>query len=261
MFDKRNDEAKADSNSFVEFTYLNKDDSQPNGFEFTINGKSVQGNKLKFYAYNFVNKSPEVKIGIKFPKGTKETEYSGNFVLTNASVDLQQFITQGTDKIPSQIGEKVGKWDVIYNDPIPLWIKLVVGIGLVLFFISLLWFILTRPNMLFGPKTFKKGMLSFLDGDATTINLEKLKVYDISKKLGIEEGLILEPVDKLYQRKKQRFARLKNNSANLEIKLKYDSVEETVGVNQELYNMDEIKIITQDKKTYLLSYSNNKITR
>lgn len=256
-----NDEAKADSNSFVEFTYLNKDDSQPNGFEFTINGKSVQGNKLKFYAYNFVNKSPEVKIGIKFPKGTKETEYSGNFVLTNASVDLQQFITQGTDKVPSQIGEKVGKWDVIYNDPIPLWIRLVVGIGLLLFIISLLWFILSRPNMPFGDKTFKKGMLSFLDGDATTINLEKLKVYDISKKLGIEEGLTLEPFDKLYQRKKQRFARLKNNSANLEIKLKYDNVEETIGVNQELYNMDEIKIITQDKKIYLLSYSNNKISR
>ena len=115
--------------------------------------------------------------------------------------------------------------------------------------------------MIFGPKTFKKGMLSFLDGDATTINLEKLKVYDISKKLGIEEGLILEPVDKLYLRKKQRFARLKNNSTNLEIKLKYDNVEETIGVNQELYNMDEIKIITQDKKTYLLSYSNNKISR
>jgi len=256
-----NEEAKADSNSFVEFTYLNKDDSQPNGFEFTINGEVVQGNKLKFYAYKFVNKSPEVKIGIKFPKGAKETEYSGNFVLTNASLDLQQFITQGTEKVPSQIGEKVGKWNVIYKDPIPLWLKLVVGIGLILVLISLLWFILTRPNMLFGPKTFKKGMLSFLDGDTTTINLEKLKVYDISKKLGIEEGLTLEPVDKLYQRKKQRFARLKNNSANLEIKLKYDNVEETIGVNQELYNLDEIKIITQDKKTYLLSYSNNKISR
>jgi hypothetical protein len=94
-----------------------------------------------------------------------------------------------------------------------------------------------------------------------TFNLENLKVYDISKKLGIEDGLTLEPVDKLYQRKKHRFARLKNNSANLEIKLKYDNVEETIGVNQELYNMDEIKIITQDKKIYLLSYSNNKISR
>ena len=48
---------------------------------------------------------------------------------------------------------------------------------------------------------------------------------------------------------------------DLEIKLKYDNVEETIGVNQELYNLDEIKIITQDKKTYLLSYSNNKISR
>ena len=161
----------------------------------------------------------------------------------------------------NQQGEKVGKWDVIYNDPIPLWIKLVVGIGLLIFLISLLWFILTRPNMLFGKKTFKKGMLSFLDGDTTTVNLENLKVYDISKKLGIEDGLTLEPVDKLYQRKKHRFARLKNTSANVEFKIKYDNVEETIGVNQELYNMDEIKIITQDKKTYLLSYSNNKISR
>jgi hypothetical protein len=256
-----NEGAMDDPNSYVEFSYLNADGTKPSGFEYTINGEPTKDNKLKFYASAFKNKSQEVKIGVKFPKGADQKKYEGNFVLTSASPDLEQNLTQGVEKVPAQIGDTVGKWNVIYSDPIPLWIKLLVGIGSLILLISLSWFILTRPDMPMGPKTFKKGILSFLDGNAATVNLEKLQKYDISKTLGIEEGLTLEPFDKLHQRKKQRFAKLKNNSSNLEVKVSYDGIEETIGVNQELYNLDEIKVKTQDNKTYLLSYSNNKIVR
>jgi hypothetical protein len=256
-----NDESKADSNSFVEFSYLNEDGSLPNNIVYTINGENITGNKLKFYAYTFQNKNSEVKIGIKFPKGTQEKEYIGKFVLTAASPDLQQNISQGTNKIKSSVGETLGKWNVIYTDPIPLWIKITAGISSILLAIVLLFYILRRPNMPLGPKTFQRGMLSFLDGNTTSVSLENLQKYDISNTLGIEEGLLLEPFDKLYQKKKQRFARLKNNSSSLDIKVIYNGIEEAVGVNQELYNLDDIIIKTIDNKIYTLSYSNNKIKR
>lgn len=256
-----NDESKADSNSYVEFSYLNEDGSLPNNIVYTVNGENIKDNKLKFYAYSFQNKNSEVKIGIKFPKGTQEKEYVGKFVLTAASPDLQQNISQGANKIKSDVGETIGKWNVIYTDPIPLWIKITGGISSLLFAIALLWYILRRPNMPLGPKTFQRGMLSFLDGNTASVSLENLQSYDISKTLGIEAGLFLEPFDKLYQRKKQRFARLKNNSSSLDIKVIYDGIEEPIGVTQELYNLDEIKIKTIDNKIYTLSYSNNKIRR
>lgn len=256
-----NDESKADSSSFIEFSYINQDGLQPSGFQYTINGEPTKDNKLKFFAYTFKDKNPEVKIGIKFAKGAVEKDYEGSFQITSASDNLQQNITQGLEKATVKVGDNIGKWHVVYIDPIPLWIKLVAGIGSVLLFVALMWFILTRPNMPMGPKTFQKGMLSFLDGNASSVNLENLQKYDISKTLGIEDGLILEPFDKLYQRKKVRFARLKNNTSNLDVKILYDGVEETIGVNQELYNMDEIKIKTQDNKIYSLSYTNNKIKR
>lgn len=256
-----NDESKTDSSSFVEFSYLNEDGSKPLNIVYTIDGVETKDNKMKFYAYSFNNKNSEVKIGIKFLKGSEEKDYSGKFVITSASPNLQQNISQGTDKIKSEVGETVGKWNVTFIDPIPIWLKLIIGIGVTIILISLLWFILTRPNMPMGPKTFQRGMLSFLDGNFSSVNLEKLQKYDISKILSIEEGLILEPFDKLYQRKKQRFARLKNNTSNLDIKILYDGTEETIGVNQELYNLDEIKIKTIDNKVYTLSYSNNKIQR
>ena len=54
-------------------------------------------------------------------------------------------------------------------------------------------------------------------------------------------------------------ARLRNNS-NMEVKIVVDNTEQMIGVTEDLYNMDEIKIIF-DGKVYLLNYINNKIVR
>jgi hypothetical protein len=258
-----NDEAIQDPTSFVEFAYFLKDGSAPVGIIFTIDGKAVLGNSLKFYAKDFAKKNNfERKIGIQFPSGAVQQEYSGDFKLINASADLQQYITQGTDKVKSEIGKPVqnGEWHTLYNDPIALWVKLVIALATLLIIGFGTYKFLKRVNGPLGPKSFKNGMISFLDGNTTSVRLEDLTTYNISKALGIEEGIVLEPYDKPSPNGKKRFARLKNTS-NATVKIVYDGVEETTGVTQDLYNMDEIKIATEDKKSFLISYANNKIVR
>jgi hypothetical protein len=260
-----NDEAKKDSIAFVEFAYELEDGSIPEGIEFTVDNKPVKTNTLKFFARDFVSKSNNnVKIGIHFPITSKQQEYAGEFRIIHASEGLQQYITQGNEKLPVKVGESVGKWKAVYNDPIPLWVKLTIALGAILLIGSLLYFILTRDNMPFGHKTFKDGMLSFPEGEAnvTSVRLEKLRTYNLSSVFeGIEAGLVLEPYDKIQKGKKRRFARLKNNSSTLDLKLIFDNKEEMMGAAQELYHLDEIKVITPDKKSCLIRYTNSKIIR
>ena len=94
-----NDEAIQDTGAFVEFGYFLKDGAIPSGIIFTIDGKAVTGNSLKFYAKDFAKKNCfDVKIGIQFSKDSKQQEYNGDFKLINASADLRQYITQGEEK-------------------------------------------------------------------------------------------------------------------------------------------------------------------
>lgn len=260
-----NDEAKQDSIAFVEFAYELENGGTPLGVEFTVDGKKVKSNRLKFYAKDFEDKSNcEVKIGIHFPDSSKQQEYAYDFKLVNASQGLEEYITQGKDRLPVEVGENVGEVTAIYNDPIPLSIKLAIALSTVLIIVFGLYYILTRNNMPFGHKTFKAGMLTFPDGDAnvTSVRLENLRSYNISSAFtGLEDGLLLEPYDKIYNGKKKRFARLKNNSTTLELKLINDDKEEMVGAAQELYNLDEIKIISSEIKNCIIRYTNNEINR
>ena len=111
-----------------------------------------------------------------------------------------------------------------------------------------------------GPKSFKNGMISFLDGNTASVRLEDLTTYNISKALGIEEGIVLEPYDKPSPNGKKRFARLKNTSSAT-VKILYDGIEETLGISQDLYNSDVIQITNSENKTFTINYSNNKISR
>jgi hypothetical protein len=260
---KFNREAIEDQDAYVEFVYLTTNGEKPQNIKFTVDGVAVASNSLKFFAKDF-EKKQDVKIGITFPKGSPEKDYSGNLVLYDASDALSLGITHSIENLPIQVGESAGIWDVVYNDPIPLWIKLSIIIGAVLFVALIIYYILTRDNMPLGHKTFKTGIITFPDGDATVslVRLEKLRNYNLSKALsGLkDDDLILEPYDKIHNRKKKRFARLKNKS-DLNIKLVYDGNEEMIGAAQELYHQDEIKIVFNDNKTSSVMYSNNKIIR
>ena len=260
---KFNSEAVSDPDAYVEFVYLTDKGDKPQNIEFTIDGAVIKSNSLKFFAKDFAIKQ-DVKIGIRFPKGSPEKEYSGNLVINDASDGLSQGITHNIENLPIHVGQSAGVWDVVCNDPIPLWIKVSIIIAALLFVAIIFYYILTRDNMPLGHKTFKAGMITFPDGDANVslVRLEKLRNYNLSKALsGLEDDdLILEPYDKIHNRKKKRFARLKNKS-DLNIKLVYDDNEEMIGAVQELFHQDEIKIVFNDNKISSVIYSNNKIIR
>ena len=259
-----NMEAKKDSSAYVEFEFLLHNGSIPNGIQFTINGIPQSSNRFKFYAKDFNGISQDVKIGIQFREDSKEQIYSGGLWIISASEELQSNIFYDTDDMPAVIGEPVITWKAECADPLPLWIKALIFLAILILVFWIFYYILSRPNMPLGPKTFKAGMLSFPDGNALIANvrLDKLKEFNISKAFAdVEEGLILEPFDKFYNKKKRRFARIKNYTSNTEPRLLQDGKEDIVGVTQDLYHLDELKITTPDGKIYLIGYSNNQIIR
>ena len=254
-----NEEAQQDPNAFVEFVYLSKDGLPPAGIIFTNDGKDIKGNVLKLYAKDFVVNHTK-KIGIRFPSGSKQQEYEGVLKLVDASQDLKQYITFGDSSSSFQVNDIIGNWKAEYNDPYPIWLKLAIGLVLIIIVAFGTFKYLKRMNGPMGPKSFKNGMISFLDGNTASVRLEDLTTYNISKALGIEEGIVLEPYDKPSPNGKKRFARLKNTSSAT-VKILYDGIEETIGISQDLYNSDVIQITNSENKTFTINYSNNKISR
>lgn len=259
-----NTEAVEDSSSYVEFIFLSESGERPLDIEYTIDSVVTRSNSFQFFAKDFVKKK-EVKIGIRFPLGSPEKEYSGRLVINGASDALSKGISYSDNKLPIQIGECVGSWKAVYTDPMPIWMKLSIIAAIILIIVFSAYYILTRNNMPFGHKTFCAGMITFLDGESKVsfVRLDNLIKYDLSSALTWlnEKDLILEPYDKIHNRKKKRFAILKNNS-DLNVQVIYDDgCEEMIGAVQELYHQDEIKILSKDNQTSLIRYSNSKIIR
>lgn len=148
------------------------------------------------------------------------------------------------------------------KSPTEIIIFYILIVGLIIAVILGIYYILKRDNMPLGKKTFLNGNITFPNGELPSIRLEGQNRHyvDISKVLGIEPGIILEPVDRYYNRSKRRFARLKNTS-NAENVIMYDGNEESMGVTQEIYHMDEIKIKTEDNRIIILGYMNNRNVR
>lgn len=134
--------------------------------------------------------------------------------------------------------------------------------GGIILIILLVLFILKRDNMPLGKKTFQKGSISFPNGEFPSIRLEGQHRYqvDLSKVLGIDSGMVLEPVDKFQNKRKKRFARFKNTT-DAENILVYDGMQESMGGTEDLYHMDEVKIKTKDNRTILFNYMNGKNVR
>ena len=251
-------DAKRDRNTYIKLQYL-VDRNAPVGVKYSYNGKTSTNNIITLYAKDF-NGVQSKKIGIQFPYGASVQELNGDLHLIETSKDL---VGTAFGK-PVKTNDVITKWHVNKTDPLPLWMTLCIWIGSIIVLIGILYFIFSRNNMPFGPKTFKNGMITFPNADASVslVRLDNLKKYDLFAAYSdLTPGeLILEPYDKLHNRKKMRFARLSNKSQSVDIKLVYDSKEEFAGAAQELYNNDEI-IITNGEKKYTIRYTNNNINR
>jgi hypothetical protein len=251
-------DAKKDNQTFIKLQYL-VDGNAPVGVKYSYNGKTSSNNIITLYAKDF-NGVESKKIGIQFPYGASVQELNGDLYLIATSKDL---VGTAFGK-PVKTNDVITTWHVNKTDPLPLWMTLSIWLGSIIVLIGIIYFILSRNNMPFGPKTFKNGMITFPNADASVslVRLDNLKKYDLSAAYSdLTPGeLILEPYDKLHNRKKMRFARLSNKSQSVDIKLVYDGKEEFASAAQELYNSDEIIITNADQK-HTIQYSNNIINR
>jgi len=252
-------DAKKDKKTYIKLQYLVEGNKTPVGVKYTYNGKTSSDNIITIYAKDFKGVE-EKEIGIQFPKGASLQELNGDLRLIETSKDL---VGTAFGK-PVKTNDIITTWHVNKTDPLPLWMTICIWLGSFIVFIGILYFILSRNNMPLGAKTFKNGMLTFPDNDAnfTVVRLGDLKKYDLYDAYSdlIPGELILEPYDKLHNRKKLRFARLSNKSQTVDIKLFYDGKEEFAGAAQELYNNDEI-IITNGEQKHTIRYTNNNINR
>ena len=253
-----NPAAKSDPNAFLEFEFVNVDGKPMENVLFKIAGDSYPG-KFKLKPTD-IDPNGKVKIGIQFADNAKEQDYNGYLLIVNSSDDLKQSITYGDTSNSINLHDKVGNFHAKYVVPMAKWLFWTILILSVFIVIGTFVFILTRDNMPFGNKTFKYGTIGFPNGEIPSAKLEKLAIYDISKAFGIDAGVTLEPYDKKENNKHKRMARIRNKS-NLVVTILYDGTEQIIGVTEDLYNMDEVKIITTDNKICHISYTNNKNIR
>lgn len=250
--------AKADKKAFLEFEFCDSIGSPVTQITFLIGKRKIKGQKFRITP-NDLDPNNKVRIGIQFSENASQKEYSGYLMLVDASDELKQNISNPDSKEPINIHQKIGEFKANYKVPMSVWLFWSLILGSIVLAVSSVIFILTRDNMPFGKKTFTYGTIGFPNGESSTVYLEKLGSFDISKVLNLEPGLILEPYDKLVPGGKKRMARLRNNS-NMEVKLVVDNSEQMIGVTEDLFNMDEIKI-NFGGQIYLLNYINNKIVR
>lgn len=253
-----NDAAMNNPEAFLEFEYKNSLNEPIPNVIFKVSSNVVSG-KFKIKPSD-VGPDGNVKLGVQFSENATEKDYEGYLMLVNASDELKQNITFGDSTNTTSINNKIGVFHAKYVVPMAEWLFWTILILSVFIVIGTFVFILTRDNMPFGNKTFKYGTIGFPNGEIPSAKLEKFAIYDISKAFGIDAGVTLEPYDKKENYKHKRMARIRNKS-NLVVTILYDGIEQIIGVTEDLYNMDEVKIITTDNKICHISYTNNKNIR
>ena len=245
------------SHEFITFEI--NDDFDFDNLTLFVNNKETTEKTFKVEATQ-----QNVKVKLRFL--LKDKAKTGNY---NFSVKVKDqsdgFISEERNKSITFKNEKEGFEFTKYSNPKSFTEKLLIYLAIalaILIIIYAIYFILSRDNMPLGKKTFLDGIVTYPDGQLPIARLEVQNRYryDISHALSIEPGIILDPYDKFYNKKKRRFARLKNTS-NAEIIIHYDGIKETIGVTQDLYNNDEVIIKTLDNKLFIINYSNRKNIR
>jgi len=253
-----NSAAQNDTSAFLEFEFVDRQGRGVQGMKFKL-GRQGINNKFRITPAD-VDPYGKVRVGIIFPRNAREQDYFGYLILTNASNNLQQNISLNDTTNIINLHNKIAKFHAIYVIPMESWLFWSILLGSLFSFLAIVAFILTRDNMPFGKKTFKYGTLGFPGGELSSVKLEKLAVYDLSKVFDIQAGLTIEPYDKRTGSTKKRFARIRNKT-DLDIKINYDGADQIIGATEDFYNMDELKIYTPDNKVYYVTYTNPKIVR
>lgn len=201
---------------------------------------------------------------IKFNEKSEEKNYNITMKGAEAYMDGEQIETQ----FELADGKKVKQFQIKHTPfspnfkldiPTPFWVVLLYWILGIVITGGLCYFILTRPDMPLGPKTFKKGN--------KLIDLNNHKTFVLDKKIGfsfdsidsILSELKLEPYD-TSGKKQVRGAKLKLNNTALKITISNGTFREDVYGSFKLCHLDQIKIEIGGNQ-YLFEFQNSKISR
>lgn len=240
-------------------TFEINDDFDFDNLKLFVNDKETTEKTFKVEA-------TQQNVKVKFKFLLKDKAKTGNYNFSVKVKDQSEgFISEEKNKSITFDKGKEGFDVTKYKNPKTFLEKVLIYLAIaaaILIIIYAIYFILSRDNMPLGKKTFLDGIITYPDGQLPIARLEGQNRYnyDISNALGIDPGIILEPYDRFYNKRKRRFARLKNTS-NAEIIIHYDDVKEGMGITQDLFNQDEIRIKTVDNKLFIINYSNNKNVR
>jgi len=165
-----NSAARADRNAFLEFEFVDANGRPFNDATFYLHDRVVNG-RFKITPDD-IDPNGKVKVGIEFPSGATEKEYTGALMLVNASSDLLENITYGDSTNIISIKTNVADVKAQYVVPMPSWQKYIIYSLIIFIACILIWSLVIR-NKVFPKMT---GTINTPEG---AIKLNGFRMYYI----------------------------------------------------------------------------------
>jgi len=261
-----NNEAISDTSAFIELAFLTEKDDRPTGIDFLVNGKSVESNRIKFYARDFRD-TKKAKIGVYFKEGSKEQSFKGKLELINVSPQLREntYLTGGDTLTINHI---LKEWNAKYVVPTPGYVRILLILLFLLLISLFVWFLAlkekTYPKFQGGDIYLqfmgeKEGKQLSLKGKTGILinNLSNRKQGFFSKLFTGEKVILKYDADTNFEvqirptRKKNKTWAKIHNISHADIKVSNGSLKDLVYDGGLLYNEDKFRINQKLELTYL----------
>jgi len=179
-----NPAAQNDKSAFLEFEFVDKSGQAINGIKFKL-GARVINNKFRISPKD-VDPNGKLNVGIIFPAGSKEQDYLGYLMLTDASNDLKQNISLNDTANVVNLNNKIADFHATYNVPLPTWE--LYSIYFLIFLLSsfLIWLVIIR-NKIYPPMT---GTINTPEGAIKLNGFRSFYIYGGQIPKNAQQGMI-----------------------------------------------------------------------
>lgn len=264
-YDFRSIDLKAESSSNVNTSLT--DEIKPANGTFTVKLPS---------RYNITD---SITFFLKVIPGSSQTDYSVvlkdvvakyrinsslNYEVLPKNIQLPNRTLKGDDKWNIDFTKNMYNPYFKYNVPLEIWLYWTLLIGVILFLLLIVFFILKRDNMPFGKQTFENGRLSFNNPQMDAIKLENMEEFDLGKQINLDIDLKLRHKKVNYKKKKLKVARLYFSDPNMRIEVSTLDGKEIASSGYQLFNRDDLTItvnMNKEEKRFNITYFNIKNRR
>ena len=163
---------------------MDKSGQAINGIKFKL-GARVINNKFRISPKD-VDPNGKLNVGIIFPAGSKEQDYLGYLMLTDASNDLKQNISLNDTANVVNLNNKIADFHATYNVPLPTWE--LYSIYFLIFLLSsfLIWLVIIR-NKIYPPMT---GTINTPEGAIKLNGFRAFYIYGGQIPKNAQQGMI-----------------------------------------------------------------------